>query len=82
MAKKSSEPKLITPGRCLRYQGGKAIAEAQPEDKEEGEDIVDEGGGCQSISAILTDHDGVSEIHRDNAQLPKDDRRTDMEELA
>ena len=82
MAKKSSEPKLITTGMCLRYQGGKPIAEAQSEDKEEGEDIVDEGGGCQSIGAILTDHDGVSEIHRDNAQLPKDDRRTDMEELA
>ena len=82
MAKKSSESKLITTGMCLRYQGGKAIAEAQSEDKEEGEDIVDERGGCQSISAILADHDGVSEIHRDNAQLPKDDGRADMEELA
>ena len=46
MAKKSSEPKLITTGMCLRYQGGKPIAEAQSEDKEEGEDIIDEGGGC------------------------------------
>ena len=81
MAKKSSESKLITTGVCPRYQGGKPIAEAQSEDKKEGEDIVDEGGGCQSISAILADHDGVSEIHRDNAQLPKDDRRTDMKEL-
>lgn len=82
MAKKSSESKLITTGMCLCHQGSKPIAEAQSKDKEEGEDIVDEGGGCQSIGAILTDHDGVSEIHRDNAQLPKDDRRTDMEELA
>jgi len=82
MAKKSSESMLITTGMCLRYQGGKPIAEAQSEDKEEGEDIVDERGGCQSISAILADHDGVSEIHRDNAQLPKDDGRADMEELA
>ena len=82
MAKKSSESKLITTGMCLRYQRGKPIAEAQSEDKEEGEDIVDERGGCKSIGAILTDHDGVSEIHRDNAQLPKDDRRTNMEELA
>ena len=82
MAKKSSEPKLITTGMCLRYQGSKPIAEAQSEDKEEGEDIVDEGGGCQSIGAILADHDGISEIHRDNAQLPKNYRRTDMEELA
>ena len=82
MAKKSSESKLITTGMCLCHQRGKPIAEAQSEDKEEGEDIVDERGGCKSIGAILTDHDGVSEIHRDNAQLPKDDRRTNMEELA
>ena len=82
MAKKSSESKLITTGMCLRYQRGKPIAEAQSEDKEEGEDIVDEGGGCKSIGAILADHNGVSEIHRDNAQLPKDNRRTNMEELA
>ena len=67
MAKKSSEPKLITTGMCLCHQRGKPIAEAQSEDKEEGEDIVDERGGCQSIGAILADHDGVSKIHRDNA---------------
>ena len=82
MAKKSSESKLIATGMCLRHQGGKPIAKAQSKDKEEGEDIVDERGGCQSIGAILADHDGVSEIHRDNAQLPKNYRRTDMEELA
>ena len=67
MAKKSSESKLITTGMCLRYQGGKPIAEAQSEDKEEGEDIIDERGGCQSIGVILADHNGVSKIHRDNA---------------
>ena len=67
MAKKSSESKLITTGVCPRYQGGKPIAEAQSEDKEESEDIVDERCGCQSIGAILAYHDGVSEIHRDNA---------------
>ena len=82
MAKKSPETKLIATGMCLCHQGGKPIAKAQSEDKEESEDIVDEGGSCQGIGTILADHDGVSEIHRDNAQLPKDDRRTDMEELA
>ena len=82
MAKKSSESKLITTGMCLCHQRGKPIAETQSKDKEEGEDIVNEGGGCQSIGAILADHDGVSEIYRDNAQLPKDDGRADMEELA
>ena len=69
MPEEPSQSVLIASGMCLGDQRCQSIAEAQTKDEEDSEDIVDEGGRSQVISAVLTDHHRVGKVHCDDPQL-------------
>ena len=54
----------------LRDERRQPVAEAQAEDEEDREDIVDKGGRGQRIGMVLPHHDVVGKADQDKADLP------------
>ena len=70
MTQQTPQAARLLPSMRLRDERRQPVAEAQAEDEEDREDIVDKGGRGQRIGMVLPHHDVVGKADQDKADLP------------